>query len=67
MTNRAALFARSIQCLSSTVIVMISSMKPSIDASVAMIYTANERGLNFPGGLRTAASPPVVLRIGVAS
>ena len=45
MTNRAALFARSIQWLSSTVMVMISSMKPSIDASVAVIYTA--KGSDF--------------------
>ena len=40
MTNRATLFARSIQCLSSTVMLMMSSMKPSIDASVAVISTA---------------------------
>ena len=40
MTNRAVLFARSIQCLSSTVMVMMSFMKPSIDASVAVISTA---------------------------
>ena len=40
MINRAAIFERSIQCLSSTVMVMISSMKPSIDASVAVISTA---------------------------
>ena len=40
MTNRAALFAQYIQCLSSNVMVTMSSMKPSIDASVAMISTA---------------------------
>ena len=40
MTNRAALFARSIQWSSSTVMVMMSSMNPSIDASVAVISTA---------------------------
>ena len=45
MTNRAALFARSIQCFSLTVMVMMSSMNPSIDASVARIYTA--RKCNF--------------------
>ena len=39
MTNRAALFARYIQCSSSTVIVMMSLMKPSIDASVSVIST----------------------------
>ena len=39
MTNRAAIFARSIQCLSSNVMVVMSLMKPSIDASVAMIST----------------------------
>ena len=42
MTNRAALFARSIQCLSLTVMVMMSLMKPSIDTSVAVKYTAKE-------------------------
>ena len=40
MTNRAALFARFIQWSSWTVMVMMSSMKPSIDASVAVISTA---------------------------
>ena len=40
MTNRAALFARSIQCSSSTVMVMMSLMNPSIDASVAVMSTA---------------------------
>ena len=40
MTNRAALFARSIQCLSSTVMVTMLSMHPSIDASVAVMSTA---------------------------
>ena len=42
MTNRAALFERSIQCLSSTVMVMMSLMKPYIDASVDVISTAKE-------------------------
>ena len=40
MTNRAALFVRSIQCLSSTVMAMMSLMNPSIDASVAVMSTA---------------------------
>ena len=40
MTNRAVLFARSIQCLSSTVMVRMSLMNPSIDASVDVISTA---------------------------
>ena len=40
MTNRAAIFARSIQCSSSTVMVMMLSMNPSIDASVAVMSTA---------------------------
>ena len=39
MTNRSALFARSIQCSSSTVMVMMSSMNLSIYASVAVMYT----------------------------
>ena len=40
MTNRAALFARSTQCLSSTIMVMMSLMNPSIDVSVAVMSTA---------------------------
>ena len=40
MSNRAALFPRSIQCLSSTVMVMMSSMNPSIDASLDFMSTA---------------------------
>ena len=40
MTNRAVLLARSIQCSSSTVMVTVSLMKPSIDASVTVISTA---------------------------
>ena len=40
MTNRAAFFARSIQCLSSTVMVIILSMNTPIDASVAVMSTA---------------------------
>ena len=39
MTNRAAIFARSIQCLSSTVMVMMSSMKPSMDGFIVDIIT----------------------------
>ena len=45
MTNIAALFARFIQCFSLTVLVMMSLMNPSIDASVALMYTA--RGYAF--------------------
>ena len=41
MTNGAAIFARSIQCLLSTVMVMILSMNTSIDASVDVMSTAN--------------------------
>ena len=40
MTNRAVLFARSIQCLSSTVMVMVSLINSFIDNSVAVISTA---------------------------
>ena len=40
MKNIAALFARYIQCFLSTIMVMMSSMNPSIDASVAVIFTA---------------------------
>ena len=39
MNNRAALFEQNIQCSSSTVMVMMSSMKPCIDSSVAVIST----------------------------
>ena len=45
MTNRAALLAHSIQCSPSTVMVMMSSMNPSIDASVAVMPTT--RGSAF--------------------
>ena len=45
MTNISALFARSIQCLSSTVMVMMSLMNPSIDASVSLMSTS--RGSAF--------------------
>ena len=40
MTNRASLFARYIQCSSSTVMVMMMPKNPSIDASVVVISTA---------------------------
>ena len=40
MTNRAAMFARSIQYLSSTVIVMMVSINSSIDDSVDVMSTA---------------------------
>ena len=40
MTNRVAPFVRSIKCLLSTVMVMMSSMNTYIDASVDVIYTA---------------------------
>ena len=40
VTNRAALFARYIQCFSSTVMVIMSLMNPSIYASVSVISTA---------------------------
>ena len=40
MTNRDSLLASSIQCSSLTVMVMVLSMNPSIDASMAMISTA---------------------------
>ena len=40
MTSRATLFAPSIKCLSSNVMVMMLSMNPSIYAFVAVISTA---------------------------
>ena len=40
MTNRAALFARSVQCLSSSVMVIMLSINPSIDASMDVMYTS---------------------------
>ena len=39
MTNRAVIFSQSIQCSPSTVMVMMSSMNPSIDSSVAVMST----------------------------
>ena len=47
MTNRDALFAHSIQCLPSTVVVMMSSMNPSIDDFMAVIST--DRGQILQG------------------
>ena len=40
MTNISSLFARSIQCLSLNFMVMLSSMNPFTDASVAVLSTA---------------------------
>ena len=40
ITNRAALFTRYIQCFSSDGMVMMSTMNPSIDASMTVISTA---------------------------
>ena len=40
ISNRAALLAQSIQCLSSTVMVMMSSMNTSIDVSEDVMSTA---------------------------
>ena len=40
MTNRATTFAQYIQCLSSTIMVMMLSMNPSIIASIAVMSTA---------------------------
>ena len=40
MTNRAVIFAQSIQCSPSTVVVMMSSMNPSIDSSMAVMSIA---------------------------
>ena len=40
MTNRDAIFAQSIQCFPSTVMVMMLSMNPLIDASVAVMSTS---------------------------
>ena len=45
MTNRAALFARSIQCLSSPVMLMMTLMNPYIDSYMAVIPT--DRGSTF--------------------
>ena len=45
MTNRAALFARSIQFSSLTVMVVMSPMNPSVDASMAVLSTS--RGSAF--------------------
>ena len=42
MTNKTALFAQSIQCSPSTIMVMMLSMNTSIDASVALM--SNDKG-----------------------
>ena len=42
MTNKAALFACSIQYLSCTVMIIMSSMNPSIDVSLELMFTARE-------------------------
>ena len=49
MTNIATLFACSIQCLSSTIMVMMPLMKPSIDASMDVM--SNARGAPLQDGL----------------
>ena len=41
-TNKAALFACSIQYLSCTVMIIMLSMNPSIDASLDLMFTARE-------------------------
>ena len=59
MTNRVALFARSIRCLSLNVMVMMLSMNPSIDDFMAVISTARGQllqgdpmsGVYFPLGV----------------
>ena len=40
MTNKSAIFARTIQCLSLAIMVMMLLMNPSIDESVVAMSTA---------------------------
>ena len=47
MTNRAALFARSIQCLSSTVMVMMLLINSFIDASMDVMSTSKGSGVSI--------------------
>ena len=65
MTNRATLLACSIQCLSSTVMVMMSQMNPYIDASVAVMST--DRGSAFSIWFPTVVYPPLGVRLCVVS
>ena len=59
MTNRAALFALYIPCLSSTVILLVLLMNPSIDTSMDVMST--DRGPLLRGyPLNDVYSPPGV-------
>ena len=65
MTNRAALFARSIQCSSSTVMVMMLLMNPCIDDHLDVMSTA--KGSTVARWLVNCFFHPVGVRIGVMS
>ena len=65
MTNKAALFLRSIQCSSLAVMVMVFSMNPSIDDSVAVM--SNARGSTLRYGFLAVVYPTLVVRICVVS
>ena len=59
MTNKAALFARSIQYLSNSVMVMMLLMNPSIDVSLTSMFTA--RGSDFQDNTMIRVYPPLVV------
>ena len=59
MTNKAALFARSIQYLSSSVMLMMLLMNPSINASLTSMFTA--RGSDFQDNTMIRVYPPLVV------
>ena len=65
MTNRATLFARSIQFPSSTVMAMLLLMKPSIDASVALM--SNDRGPLLNDSFPNVVYHPLGVRFFVVS
>ena len=57
MTNKAAFFARSIPYVLSTVMVIMSSMNPSIDDSLASMFLIG--GLVFQDDPRIGVYPPL--------
>ena len=65
MTDRAALFAQSIKCLTSTVMVMMSLIDWS--TMPLWLWFPLLRGMPLQDGLMTAIYCPVVVMIGVVS
>ena len=59
MTNKTALFARSIQYLSNSVMVMMLLMNPSIDVSLTSMFTAS--GSDFQDNTMIRVYPTLVV------